>query len=89
MNAAKSKGANRAGQQPEALATFAEAAHRGGKKPDDVGLKATTATAPLRGDLKREESAAAKIFNENATGHEKGGKAAARQLPDRTRSTKK
>ena len=77
------------GQQPEALATFAEAARHGGKKPDDIGFEATPASGPLSGDLDQEEEAAAKILNEDATGQEKGGKKAARDLPDRTRTTKK
>jgi hypothetical protein len=88
MGTTKSKQANRKGQQPEALATFADAARHGGKKPGSIGLKATAATRPLSGDLKQEQKAATKILNENATGHGKGGKAAARRLPDRTRTAK-
>jgi hypothetical protein len=42
----------------------------------------------LPGDLKHEEYVAAKILNENATGRDEGGKDAARDLPDRTRTTK-
>src|SRR4051812_28988335 len=69
------------GQQPEALATFAEAARHGGKKPGDIGLHATPASKPLPGNLKNEEETAAKILNENATGKDQGGEAAARELP--------
>jgi hypothetical protein len=46
------------------------------------------ASGPLPGDLKHEEYVAAKILNENATGRDEGGKDAARDLPDRTRTTK-
>ncbi len=77
------------GQQPEALATFAEAARHGGKKPDDIGYEATKASGPLPGNLDEEEAAAAKVLNEDATGQEKGGKKAAHDLPDRTRTMKK
>jgi hypothetical protein len=89
MSAHKPSDAGKRGQQPEALATFAEAARHGGKKPDNIGLTATSATRPLPGDLDREEEAAAKILSENATGRDKGGEAAARDLPDRTRTIKK
>jgi hypothetical protein len=88
MSANKPDDAGKHGQQPEALATFAEAARHRGKKPDDISLTATRATSPLPGDLDREEEAAAKILSENATGRDKGGKAAARNPPDRTRTVK-
>jgi len=77
------------GRQPEALATFADAARKGGKKPDDIGLDATPASAPLPGSLDDEERTAANILNENATGRDQGGKAGARKLLDRTRTAKK
>jgi hypothetical protein len=77
------------GQQPEALATFGEAARHGGKKPDDIGFEATRASGPLPGDLDEEEATAAKILNEDATGQEKAGKKAAHDLPDRTHTMKK
>ena len=73
------------GQQPEALATFAEAARSGGKKPDDVGLTATPRTAPIPGDLKQEQKAAAKVLAEGATGTDKDAEEAVDALPDRTR----
>jgi hypothetical protein len=79
----------RRGQQPEALATFAEASRHGGKKPDDIGLEATGASGPLPGNLEKEEETAAKILNEDATGQDKGGKKAAKDLPDRTRTARK
>ena len=82
MSANKPDNAGRRGQQPEALATFAEASRHGGKKPEDIGLEATRASGPLKGDLKHEESVAAKILNENATRSDDGGKDAARDLPD-------
>jgi hypothetical protein len=70
------------------LATFAEAAHDG-KKPEDIGLTATPATKPLTGNLEPEEGVAAAILNENATGHEQGGRETADALPDRTRTVKR
>jgi hypothetical protein len=88
MSATKPDNTGKRGQQPEALATFAEASRHGGKKPDDIGFEATSASEPLPGDLKHEEKVAAKILKENATGRDEGGKDAARDLPDRTRSTK-
>jgi hypothetical protein len=89
MSAHKPDNAGKRGQQPEALATFAEASRHGGKKPDDIGLEATRASGPLPGDLEQEENVAAKILNEGATGRDEGGKEAVRNLPDRTRTTKK
>ncbi|MBV8446709.1 MAG: hypothetical protein JO124_01840 [Hyphomicrobiales bacterium] len=77
------------GQQPEALATFGQAARQGGKKPDDIGLEATKASGPLPGNLDQEEKAAAEILNEGATGKDRGGKKAARDLPDRTHTARK
>jgi hypothetical protein len=73
------------GQQPEALATFAKAARSGGKKPDEVGLTATPETAPIPGDLKGEQKAAAKVLAEGATAKDKGAEKAVDALPDRTR----
>lgn len=73
------------GQQPEALATFAEAARQGGRKPDDVGLTATPDTAPMETDPKRKHEAAAKVLQEGATGEDRGADAAVSSLPDRTR----
>ena len=89
MNTGNSDKPAKRGQQPEALATFAEAARHGGKKPDNIGFDATRASGPLPGDLEEEEAAAAKVLNEDATGREKGGKKAAHDLPDRTRTMKK
>jgi hypothetical protein len=89
MSAKKPDDSVARGQQPEALATFAQAARQGGKKPKDVDLKATCATGPLPGDLDHEEVVATKILSENATGRDAGGMAAARDLPDRTRTAKK
>lgn len=89
MNADKPDKPVKRGQQPEALATFGEAARHGGKKPDDIGLEATRASGPLPGDLDEEEGVAARVLNENATGQEKGGKKAAHDLPDRTRTVKR
>lgn len=73
------------GQQPEALATFAKSARSGGKKPEDVGLTATRDTAPIPGNLKREQKAATKVLAEGATGRDKGAEKAVDALPDRTR----
>ena len=42
MKTDKPKDARTKGQQPEALATFAATARHSGKKPDDVGLHATS-----------------------------------------------
>ncbi|MBV8426031.1 MAG: hypothetical protein JOZ30_04410 [Hyphomicrobiales bacterium] len=89
MNTGKFDKPAKRGQQPEALATFAEAARHGGKKPAEIGLEATPASGPLPGDLEQEEEAAAKVLNEGATGQEKGGKKAAHDLPDRTRTSRR
>ena len=70
-------------ERPEALATFAEAARQGGKKPDDVGLEADENTAPLPTDPKKKQRAAAKVLHEGATGEDTGADEAVDDLPDR------
>ncbi len=85
MQDKKPKDETTSDRQPEALATFGAAARNSGKKPDDVGLRATRETAPLPGDLRKEEKTAAAILHENATGEDEGGEEEARELPDRTR----
>jgi len=72
------------GQQPEALATFAEAARADGKKPDDVGLTATPDTAPIPTDSGSKDEAATKVLRRGATGTDEGVEAAVDALPDRT-----
>jgi hypothetical protein len=76
--------AKREGQQPEALATFAEAARADGKKPADVGLTATPDTAPVETDPRAKDEAATKVLKRGATGEDEGVDAAVDALPDRT-----
>jgi hypothetical protein len=73
------------GQQPEALATFAEAARNGGRKPDEIGPTATPETAPIPVASAAKQKAAAKVLAEGATGRDHGAEAAVDALPDRTR----
>jgi hypothetical protein len=54
--------------QPEALATFAAAAHNNGLKPADQGVSATAETAGRPGNLEEEEKGAADILGGGATG---------------------
>jgi hypothetical protein len=72
------------GQQPEALATFAEAARSDGKKPDDIGLTATPDTAPVPTDSRQKDEAATKVLRRGATGEDEGVEEAVDALPDRT-----
>lgn len=77
------------GQQPEALATLAEAAKSGeGKKPKSVGETATGKTKPLPADPKKEAAAATQLLNKAAKGKTPDPAAATRDLPDRTRTTR-
>ena len=71
--------------QPEALATFAAAARRDGRKPDEVGLDATDETAPLPASSEQKAKAATKVLREGVTGREEGAEEAIDALPDRTR----
>jgi hypothetical protein len=73
------------GQQPEALATFAEAARKGGVKPAEVGLTATPETAPIPVDPAAKQNAATRVLAEGATGRDHGADEAVDALPDRTR----
>ena len=70
-------------ERPEALATFAEAARKGGKKPDDLGLEADEHTAPIATDPKKKQRAAAKVLHKGATGEDTGAEEAVDSLPDR------
>ncbi|HUF43727.1 MAG TPA: hypothetical protein VMN43_00150 [Aestuariivirgaceae bacterium] len=70
-------------QQPEALATFAEASRKGGKKPDDLGLEADKHTAPIPTDPDKKQRTAAKVLHEGATGKDEGVEEAVDDLPDR------
>lgn len=70
-------------QQPEALATFAEASRQGGKKPDDLGLEADKNTAPIPTDPGEKQEAAAKVLHKGATGEDEGVEEAVDDLPDR------
>lgn len=72
------------GQQPEALATFAEAARADGKKPDDIGLTANADTAPVPTDSHQKDEAATKVLRRGTTGVDEGVEEAVDALPDRT-----
>ncbi|QCI67222.1 hypothetical protein [Phreatobacter stygius] len=82
---AKTTTAKTDGQQPESLATFGAAARKGGKKPADVGLVATSETAPIPASLKAKQKAATKVLQRGVTGKDRGADKAAKALPDRTR----
>jgi hypothetical protein len=86
MTKAKSAGVAD-GQQPEALATFAASARNQGKKPRDIGLKATAETAPLSASPKREADAATRVLREGVLGTDQGADEAVDRLPDRTRDS--
>lgn len=70
-------------ERPEALATFAEAARSGGKKPDHLGLEADQNTAPIATDPNAKHDAATKVLHKGATGRETGAEQAMDRLPDR------
>jgi hypothetical protein len=70
-------------QQPEALATFAEASRHGGKKPEDLGLEADEHTAPISTDPRKKQRAATKVLHEGATGEDTNAEEAVDDLPDR------
>ena len=76
-------------QRPEALATFAEAARKGGKKPRDQGLEANEKTAPDPTDPKKKQKAAAKVLHKGATGEDTGAERAVDSLPDRIIKSRK
>jgi hypothetical protein len=69
--------------QPEALATFAAAAAHGGKKPDDVGLLATSETAAIPTNPDDKNDAATKVLREGVLGTDQGAVVAIDKLPDR------
>ncbi|CAN5472581.1 hypothetical protein BH10PSE7_BH10PSE7_14570 [soil metagenome] len=70
-------------QQPESLATFAEASRKGGEKPKDLGLKADQHTKPIPTDSRKKDDAATKVLQEGVTHKDKGADEAIDKLPDR------
>jgi hypothetical protein len=84
---ANAKAADPKGQQPEALATFAASARNDGRKPDKVGLTATSETAPLRTSSEKKAQAATKVLREGVLKRDQGADEAVIALPDRTRDT--
>ncbi|WP_306224522.1 hypothetical protein [Bosea beijingensis] len=72
-------------KQPEALATFAAAARKDGKKPADIGLEATPETAPIPTDSAKKDDAATKVLREGVLKTDQGAEEAIDALPDRTR----
>lgn len=72
-------------KQPEALATFAAAARKDGKKPDDIGIEATAETAPIPTDPAKKADAATKVLREGVLKTDQGADEAIDKLPDRTR----
>lgn len=72
-------------KQPEALATFAAAARKDGKKPADIGLEATPETAPIPTNSAKKDDAATKVLREGVLKTDQGAEEAIDALPDRTR----
>ena len=75
------------GQQPEALATFAASARNDGKKPDDIGLTATSETGPIPASSGEKAEAATKVLREGVLKRDQGADEAVDALPDRTRDS--
>lgn len=69
--------------QPEALATFAATARNAGKKPDSIGLSATSATKAIPTSPKKKADAATRVLQEGVTGRDHKADAAIDALPDR------
>lgn len=69
--------------QPEALATFAQAARAKSKTPDKPSLKADKRTAPIPTDSRKKDKAATKVLREGVTGTDQGAEEAVNRLPDR------
>jgi hypothetical protein len=70
-------------EQPESLATFAEASRADGKQPDGPGLVADRHTTPIPTDSKLKDEAATKVLQEGVSHEDKGAEEAADRLPDR------
>jgi hypothetical protein len=86
-DAARTAKPDDAKRQPEALATFAAAARREGRKPDRLGYEADAETAPIPADPAIKDEAATRVLREGVLGSDQAADAAADALPDRTRST--
>lgn len=76
-------------KQPEALATFAASARNAGKKPKDIGLKATPETQAIPTDPKKKNDAARKVLREGVLHKNQGADKAIDALPDRARAKKR
>jgi hypothetical protein len=68
-------------QQPEALATFAQASRKANKKRPDI--EADEHTKPIPADPKIEHKAATKVLQEGVTGKDSGADEEINRLPDR------
>ena len=79
----------KAGERPEALATFSKASRHEGVKPDDLGLTADEGTKPIPTSSKEKDRAATKVLQEGVTHKDKGSREAIDKLPDRIVESRK
>jgi hypothetical protein len=77
-----------AGQNPEALATFAATARNDGKRPKDHPERATAETAPIPADPKAKDEAARQVLRAGVDHAPERAQAAVKAVPDRTRPSR-
>ncbi len=70
------------GENPEAIAKFAESARSQNGEMRRTGVKATSETSPLPTDPKLKQKAAKAVLRENVLGDDEGSEELISRLPD-------
>jgi hypothetical protein len=74
---------NPKGQNPEALAKFADSGRKKGGKVKRAGVEATPETAPMPADPDKEHEAAARILHEGGMDKDERAEDLVKELPNR------
>ena len=70
------------GQNPEAIAKFAQSARAGNGNVARTGVSATSETAAIPADPELKKEAATKVLREGVFGDDEGSEELIKQLPD-------
>lgn len=74
---------NPQGQNPEALAKFADSGRKKGGKVKRSGVEATSETAPMPADPAKKHEAAARILHDGGMDKDEHTEELVKELPDR------
>lgn len=82
MTLAKKSSQGSGGENPEAIAKFAQSARSTGGKVSRTGLNSTPETSPLASNPKLKQKAAETVLRENVLGDNEGSEELIKELPD-------